>query len=109
MRNCVKNRERNGKNKPFGRPPSISSAQKRQLMRSAADNFKSNQELKAEHDLSIGVRRFRQILKGSKHLVYTKMKRKPYLSSANIEGRLKSFFQCVNCANNRQNHLGRPN
>ena len=89
VRNFLKNRENYGKNKSSGRPPSISNTQKRQLIRSAANNFKSSRQLKTENNLSIGARRVRQILNSSDHLVYTKMTCKPRLSPANIEHRLK--------------------
>lgn len=88
VRNFLKNRDNYGQNKSTGRPSLISSTQKRQLIRSAANNFKSARQLMIENNVPIGVRRVRQILKASNHLVYTKMMRKPMLSPANIQARL---------------------
>lgn len=90
VRNFLKNPENYGKNKHTGRKSTVSTAQKRLLIRSAANNFKSARQLKTENNLSVGVRRVRQILNGSDRLKYKKMKRKPMLSPANIEGR-KNF------------------
>lgn len=89
VHNFLKNRENYGKNQVSGRPLSISTATKRRLIRCAANNFKSARELKAENNISVGVRRVQQILSGSGYLKYTKMLRKPKLSPANITGRLK--------------------
>lgn len=90
IRNYLENRENYGKNKHTGRPSTISAAQKRLLIRSAANSFKSAGQLKEENNLFVGVRRIQKILTGSKILKYRKMKRKPMLSPANIEGR-KTF------------------
>lgn len=87
--NFLKNRENYGKNYVNGRPSTITSVQKRRLIRSAANSFKSARQLKSENDLPIGPRRIQKILSGSQHLKYTRMKRKPMLSKSNIEGRLK--------------------
>lgn len=89
VRNFLRDRENYGRNQVTGRPTVLKSAEKRRLIRSAANNFKSARELKSENNISVGVRRVQQVLSGSGHLVYTKMMRKPMLSSANIEGRLK--------------------
>lgn len=65
VRNFLKDRENYGTNQVSGRPPSISIAEKRRLIRSAANNFKSARQLKDENNLSVGVRRVQQILSGS--------------------------------------------
>lgn len=88
VRNFLKNREKYGQNKATGQPRKISNTQKRQLIRSAANNFKSAKQLMIENNVPVGVRRVRQILKASNNLVYTKMLRKPMLSPANIHARL---------------------
>lgn len=103
VRNFLKNRENYGQSKSTGRPPSISNTQKRQLIRSAANNFKSARQLKIENNVPVGVRRVRQILKASKHLVYTKMKRKPMLSPSNIKGRLEFADKHIHWTNQWQN------
>lgn len=90
IRNFLENRENYGKNKHTGRPSTVSPTQKRQLIRSAANSFKSARLLKEENNLSVGVRCVQKILSGSNTLKYKKMIRKPLLSPANIEGR-KTF------------------
>lgn len=87
--NFLKNRENYGKNYVTGRPSAITSAQKRRLIRNAGNSFKSARQLQSENDLPIGIRRVQQILSGSKHLKYKKMKRKPMLSKANVAARQK--------------------
>lgn len=89
VRNFLQNRENYGKNYTTGRPSAITSTEKRQLIRSASNSFKSARQLKSENDLSVGVRSIQKILSGSQHLKYEKMKRKPMLSKVNIAGRLK--------------------
>lgn len=90
VRNFLKNRENYGQNYKTGRPSTVSDAQKLLLIRNAANSSKSARQLKIENNLSVGVRRVRQILKSSKRLKYTKMKRKPMLSPNNIRAR-KNF------------------
>lgn len=87
--NFINNRENYGKNYKNGRPSTVSPTQKRLLIRCAANSFKSARQLKNENNLALGIRRVQQILSGSQHLKYKKMKRKPMLSAANIEGRKK--------------------
>lgn len=89
VRNFLKNRQNYGQNKSTGRPSSVSVRQKRQLIRSAANNLKSARQLMTENNIPVGVRRVRQILRASNNLVYTRMKRKPMLSHANIRSRLE--------------------
>jgi DDE superfamily endonuclease len=89
VNNFLQNRENYGKNYNSGRPSVITSAEKRRLIRSAGNSFKTASQLLSENNLSVGVRRVQQILSGSQHLKYKKMKRKPMLSKSNIEGRRK--------------------
>lgn len=97
--NFLRNRENYGKNYRTGRPSTISNTQKRQLIRNAANNFKSSRQLKTENNLVIGDRRVRQILSGSKYLKNKKMKRKPKLSPPNIEGRKKFALEHIHWTN----------
>lgn len=99
VRNFLENRENYGKNKHTGRPSTVSTARKRRLIRSAANSSKSARQLKAENNLSVGVRRVQKILSGSEHLKYKKMKRKPNLSLANIEGRKKFALNHIHWTN----------
>lgn len=99
VRNFLKNRENYGKIKHTGRPSSVSTAEKRLLIRSAANSFKSAKQLKAENNSSVGIRRVQQILSGSPHLKHKKMKRKPMLSPANIEGRKKFALDHIHWTN----------
>lgn len=87
--NFLKNRENYGKNYVTGRPSAITSAQKRRLILNAGNSFKSARQLQSENDLPVGIRRVQQILSGSQHLKYKKMKRKPMLSKANVAARQK--------------------
>lgn len=87
--NFLKNRENYGKKYTSGGRSTITSAEKRRLIRNAGNSFKSARQLKSENDLSIGIRRIQQILSGSPHLKYKKMKRRPMLSKANVESRQK--------------------
>lgn len=89
VRNFLKNRGSYGKNFKTGRPSSVSKAEKRLLIRNAANKFISARQLKNETNVAVGVRRVQQILNQSGHLKYTKMKCKPRLSHANIAARLK--------------------
>lgn len=93
--NFLKNRENYGQNYKTGRPSTISNAQKRRLIRSASNSFKTANELKIENNLSVSVRRVRQILNGSEHLKYKKMKRKPMLSPANIQARKRYAIEHI--------------
>lgn len=87
VRNYLKDREKYGKKVSSGRRPTISNAQKRRLIRNAANSLKSAAELKAENQLEVSVRRVQQILHNSKRLKYKKMKRKPKLTKSNIKAR----------------------
>lgn len=87
VQNFLKNRENYGQNKHTGRPPSVSTTQKRRLFRSAANSSKSARVLKSENEIPVSVRRVQQILSGSGRLKYRKMKRKPKLSPENITAR----------------------
>lgn len=93
--NFLKNRENYGQITRTGRKPAISSVQKRQLIRSAANSSKSARQLVSENNISVGVRRVQQILSGSKYLKYKKPKRKPKLSPTNIEGRKKFALEHI--------------
>lgn len=99
VRYFLKNRENYGQNYRTGRPSTISASQKRCLIRSAANSFKSARQIKSENNLSVGVRRVRQILSASKYLKYKKMKRKPMLSPANVQGRKKFALDHIHWTN----------
>lgn len=60
MPNFLKGRKYYGKNQT-GRPSLISSAEQRQLILDAANNFKLARLLKVENNLSVGVRSVQQI------------------------------------------------
>lgn len=87
VRNFLKDRKNYGKKKSSGRRPTITSAQKRRLIRSATNSLKSAAELKSENELEVGVRRVQQILSNSNRLKYKKMKCKPKLTKSNISAR----------------------
>lgn len=103
VRNFLENRENYGKNYVTGRPSTISTTQKRLLIRSAANTRKSASELKMENNLSIGIRRVQKILSSSEHLKFKKMKRKPMLSPNNIEGRKKFALNHIHWTNEWRN------
>lgn len=99
VRNFLKDRESYGKNYKNGRPSTVSTAQRRVLIRRAANSFKTARQLKIENNFPVGVRRVQQILRASPHLKYKKMKRKPMLSTANIEGRKKFAVDHIHWTN----------
>lgn len=103
VQNFLENRGNYGKNYVTGRPSTITATQKRLLIRSAANSRKSARELKVENNLSIGIRRVQKILSGSEHLKFKKMKRKPMLSQANIEGRKKFALKHIHWTNDWRN------
>lgn len=89
VRNFLKNRQIYGKTPVSGRPPVVTVAEKRKLLRVASNNSASAREIRDESGVTVSVRRVQQILHDSSHLKHKKMKKKPMLSKDNIEQRLK--------------------
>lgn len=87
VRIFLKNPANYGKKVSTGRRPIVTPAQKRLLIRNAANSLSSAADLKFEYQIPVSTRRVQQILSESKRLKYKKMVCKPLLSKRNIEAR----------------------
>ena len=88
MRKFLLNPERYGNKKSPGRPPVITPAAKRQIIRQCKKGA-SSAEIKRNLHLDVTPRRVRQILQGDANLVYTKRRKAPLLKAEHKGARLK--------------------
>ncbi|GMF40421.1 unnamed protein product [Phytophthora lilii] len=76
-------------NKRPGRPPKLTLAAKRRLLREASKGELSARGIQEQLELPVGVRRVKQLLQESTHMTYVKRKASPVLTQKHKEDRLK--------------------